>query len=83
MEKFIKELQKINGTKVIINTSHEWFGKEKYKCEFCLINDKTKLGFKLLGNEIYLLKTEIKSFNIIDKVFYIKDSLMEICIQNT
>lgn len=76
MENFIKELHKLNNHEVRIITLHEWFGKQKYKCLFNLINDEKKIGFKIKNHEIFLLKTEVEFFEHTDKSFFLKDSLM-------
>lgn len=80
MDSFIKQLHKINGHEVIICTTHKWFGKQKYKCRFYLIDDINRIGFKIKNSEIYLLKSEIISFEKIGQIFCMKDSLMTVTI---
>ena len=83
MQEFVSKLCKLNGHKVTIITSHKLFGNEKYKCELCLVNDEKRMGFRILSHEIYLLKSEVKSFEYLLRTYRFRDALMEINIVHT
>lgn len=59
MLEFVNGLEKINGRRVCISTTHLLYGNQKIKCELCLINDDERLGFKINGQDIYMNKNEI------------------------
>lgn len=80
MTKIMRKLLELMGKSVTIITTHKWFGVEKFECEFDLVNNDDRIGFKVLNKEIYLLKNEVVSAEQIDKTCYIRDSLMEIAI---
>ena len=80
MKKLIYGLEQLVGTNVIITTTHKWFGKEKFECEFAFINDDSRIGFKISYKEIYILKKDLVSFELLNNVYYIRDALMEISI---
>lgn len=80
MTQIIKELHKLSGQMVKIVTLHEWFGKEKYSCQFNFIYDNMRIGFKVQNKEIYILKTELKALEKKDGMYSIRDSLMEIMV---
>ncbi len=80
MEKAIRELQKLNGRKVEIFTTHKWFGKARYNCQLSLVADDNKIGFKVQNSEVYILKSDLDSIKKENDTYYIKDALMEIVI---
>lgn len=80
MRETMIELHELTGKMVKVITTHKWFGKEKYNCQFYFICDDTKIGFKVQNKGIYILKAELESFEKINGTYYIRDSLMEITI---
>lgn len=80
MLEFANKLEKINGRRVRINTTHLLYGNQKIKCELDLINDDERLGFKVNGQDIYMNKHEITytELNSTGDEFYFGNNLRTI-----
>lgn len=71
-------LDKKNGK---ITISHEWYGNQKIKGVFHVINDGERIGIKVKDNEIYLYNNEITSIEINGNNALIKGKIMQIRIE--
>lgn len=83
IEKFIEELNKINGKHVKIDIVHKLYGSQTIEYDLCILNDKGRLGFHINEQEIYLNKGDILDCGIIQGVYFWADKIMEIKIQTT
>lgn len=83
IEKFIEELNKINGKHVKINIAHKLYGNQTIEYDLCILNDKGRLGFCINKQEIYLNKGYILDCGIIEGTYFWADKIMAIKIQTT
>lgn len=83
IEKFIEELNEINGKHVKINIVHKLYGNQAIEYDLCILNDKGRLGFYINEQEIYLDKGCILDYGIIEGVYFWADRVMAIKIQTT
>lgn len=83
IEKFIEDLNKINGKQVQINIEHKLYGNQNIECGLCLLNDEGRLGFYINEQEIYLDKGLILDYGIIKGVYFWANKIMTIKIQTT
>ena len=74
-------LQQKNGQVAVISTSHKLYGDQKIKCELDCICDSQRIGFRVKsGQEIYVYKNDIQSFDVNDVMFF-EDDVMSIRIK--
>ena len=83
IEKFIEELNKINGKHVKIDIVHKLYGNQTIEYDLCVLNDKGRLGFCINEQEIYLDKGCILGYGIIEGMYFWADRVMELRIQTT
>lgn len=83
IEKFIEDLNKINGKYVKIKITHKLYGNQKIEYDLCVLNDKGRLGFCFDEQEIYLNKWDILDYGIIQGVYFWADKIMRLEIQTT
>lgn len=74
-------LRKYNGGDAVISISHKLYGSQKIKCKFDCIVDEQRIGFRVKsGQEIYIYKEDIKSFDVNDVIFF-EDDIMGVEIK--
>ena len=83
IEKFIEELNKINGKRVNIKIDHKLYGNQEIEYDLCLLDDKGRLGFVISDQEIYLTKGAVLDYGINKGVYFWADQVMTIKIQTT
>jgi hypothetical protein len=83
IEKFIEELNKINGKHVKIDIVHKLYGNQTIECDLCVLNDEGHLGFRINSQEIYLNKGDILNYGVIKGVYFWTSRIMELKIQTT
>ena len=65
--------------KVLLN--HNSFGQRIYRCEkINVVNDDDKIGVRLMGQDLYILKKDIKISKVSDKMIILADDIMQITI---
>lgn len=75
---FIKEMKNIEGKRVSIKTTHKLYGVQKLEADFEIIDDASRLGFKINDHEIYMEKEGVINFGIKKGVYYFASDLMRI-----
>lgn len=75
---FIKEMEKIEGKRVSVKTNHKLYGSQKIETNFKIIDDVSRLGFKINNQDIYIDKKELCDFGIIKGAYYFASKLMRI-----
>ena len=54
------------------------------RCQRCekinVVNDDDKIGVRLMGQDLYILKKDIKISNVSDKMIILADDIMQITI---
>ncbi len=83
IEKFIEELNEINGKRVKIKIAHKLYGDQTIEYDLCVLNDKGRLGFRINEQEIYLDKGRILDYGMIKGVYFWADKVMKVEIQTT
>jgi len=83
IEKFIEELNEINGKHVKIEITHKLYGDQTIEYDLCVLNDKGRLGFHVNEQEIYLNKWDILDYGIVKGVYFWADRVMRLEIQTT
>lgn len=83
IEKFIEQLNGINGQNVKIEIKHKLYGDQTIEYDLCVLNDKGRLGFHINGQEIYLNKRDILDYGITKGVYFWADKIMRLEIQTT
>lgn len=83
IEKFIEELNKINGKHVKIDIVHKLYGNQTIEYDLCVLNDKGRLGFYINEQEIYINKGCILDCGINKGTYFWTDKIMTIKIQTT
>ena len=65
--------------KVLLN--HNSFGQRIYRCEkINVVNDDDKIVVRLMGQDLYILKKDIKISKVSDKMIILADDIMQITI---
>ena len=65
--------------KILIN--HNLFGQKIYRCEkINIINDDDKIGVRLMGQDLYILKKDIKLSKVSDKMIVLADDMTQFTI---
>lgn len=75
---FIKEIKNIEGERVSIKTNHQLYGSQNIETDFRIIDDASRLGFKINNQEIYVEKEGLINFGIIGDIYYFASDLMRI-----
>ena len=83
IEKFIEELNKINGKHVKIDIVHKLYGNQTIEYDLCVLEDEGRLGFFINEQEIYLNKRDILDYGANKGMYFWADKLMRIEIQTT
>lgn len=83
IEKFIEELNKINGKHVKIDIVHKLYGNQTIEYDLCILNDKGRLGFCINEQEIYINKGCILDYGVTEGTYFWADKIMAIKIQTT
>ena len=61
--------------------NHNLFGQKIYRCEkINVVNDDDKIGVRLMGQDLYILKKDIKISKVSDKMIILADDIMQITI---
>lgn len=77
---FIEEMKKdIEGKRVNIKTAHKLYGNQKIECDLKVVDDESRLGFHVNGQDIYVDKYELCDFGIIEGTYHFASELM--CIE--
>lgn len=83
IERFIEDLNKINGKRVKIEITHKLYGDQTIEYDLCVLNDKGRLGFYINEQEIYLNKGCILEYGINKGMYFWADKVMAVKIQTT
>lgn len=75
---FIKEIKNIEGKRVSIKTNHKLYGSQKIETDFRIIDDASRLGFKINNQEIFIEKEGLCDFGITEGIYYFTSNLMRI-----
>lgn len=75
---FIKKIKKIEGKRVCIEIAHKLYGNQRVETYFKIIDDASRLGFKINGQDIHIKKEELHNFGIIDDTYCFASNLMHI-----
>lgn len=75
---FIVEMRAIEGKRVSIKTAHKLYGGQKIETDFKIIDDASRLGFKINGQDIFIEKEGLVNFGIIEGIYYFASDLMRI-----
>ena len=80
-KKNVDELHNLNGKNGEITIQHEWYGNQKAKGKFHIINDGGRIGVKIKDSEIFLWQNEITDIQVGERFALIKGELMQITIK--
>lgn len=81
MTEFINYFLKIDGMRGKILINHNLFGQKIYRCEkINIINDDDKIGVRLMGQDLYILKKDIKLSKVSDKMIVLADDMTQFTI---
>ena len=81
IEEFINEYNNGMRGKVLLN--HNLFGQKIYRCEkINVVNDDDKIGVRLMGQDLYILKKDIKLSKVSDKKIVLADDTQFTIIVN-
>lgn len=80
-KKIVNDLHNLNGKNGEITIHHDWYGNQKIRGIFHVINDGERIGIKVKDNEIYLYNNEITSIEINGNNALIKGKIMQIRIE--
>ena len=75
---FITEIKAIEGKRVSIKTAHKLYGNQKIETDFKIIDDESRLGFKINDQDIWVEKDGLINFGIIEETYYFASNLMHI-----
>ena len=75
---FIAEIKMIEGARVGIKTTHKLYGSQKIETDFRIIDDASRLGFKINSQDIFIEKKGLVDFGIIEGIYYFASDLMRI-----
>lgn len=75
---FITEIKTMEGKRVSIKTEHKLYGGQKIETDFRIIDDASRLGFKINSQDIFIDKKELIDFGIIEETYYFTSDLMRI-----
>ena len=75
---FITDIKMMEGKRVSIKTTHKLYGGQKIETNFRIIDDASRLGFKINSQEIFIEKEGLINFGIIDGTYYFASDLMHI-----
>ena len=75
---FITEIKNIEGRRVSIKTAHKLYGNQSIEIDFKIIDDTSRLGFKVKGQAIYIEKSALIDYGIIGNLYYFASDLMRI-----
>lgn len=79
----VKTIENLNGKNVTIQITHKLYGDQKIKCDLCIIDDMSRLGFCVGDQEIYIEKKAISEFGIKNGICFWADKIMKIEMQTT
>lgn len=72
MTEFIHYFTQITGLGGKVQMEHSFFGKRIYRCEkFDIINDDEKIGLRIMGQDIYVFKRNVKLHKVYNSKMYI------------
>ena len=81
LAEFINYFLTIDGMRGKVLLNHNLFGQKTYRCEkINVVNDDDKIGVRLMGQDLYILKKDIKLGKVSDKMFILADDIMQITI---
>ena len=81
MTEFIHYFTKITGLGGKVLMEHTFFGKRVYRCEkFNVINNDEKIGLHLMGQDVCILKRNIKLHKVYDKMYILADDFLQLTI---
>lgn len=75
---FITEMKKLEGKRVNIKTAHKLYGGQKIEMDLRIIDDESRLGFEINGQDIFIEKEGLVDFGIIEGTYYFASDLMRI-----
>ena len=75
---FIQEIKTIEGKRVNIIIAHKLYGNQTIETDFKIIDDASRLGFKINDQDIYIEKEELCDFGITKGAYYFASKLMRI-----
>lgn len=75
---FIIEIKTMEGKRVGIKTAHKLYGNQKIETNFKIIDDASRLGFKINGQDIFIKKEGLIDFGIVEGTYYFASDLMRI-----
>lgn len=81
MRNKIIDLHHLNGQNGKITINHEWYGNQKIRGSFHIINDGERIGVKVKDHEIFLYNNEIINISASENSVLIKGQLMQIKIE--
>jgi hypothetical protein len=81
LTEFIHYFTKIAGLSGKVLIEHSIFGKRVYRCEkFNVVNDDEKIGLHLMGQDVYVLKRDVKLHKVYDKMYVLADHFLQLTI---
>jgi hypothetical protein len=81
LTEFIHYFTQITGLNGKVLMEHSFFGKRIYRCEkFDVINDDERIGLRIMGQDIYVRKGDIRLQKVYDKVYILADELLQLTI---
>lgn len=81
MTEFIHYFTQITGLGGKVLMEHSFFGKRVYTCEkFDVINDEDKIGLRMMGQDIYVLKKDVKLSKVYDKMYVLADNFLQLTV---
>lgn len=80
-KKIVDDLHDLNGKYGKITINHEWYGNQKIKGAFHIIDDGERVGIKIKSHEIFLWNNEVLAIKVNKNFALIKGGLMQIKIE--
>jgi hypothetical protein len=80
-KKIVNDLHNLNGKNGEITIHHDWYGNQKIRGIFHIIDDGERIGVKLKDNEIFLWNNEITNIEVSGNCAMIKGESMQIKIE--
>ena len=81
LTEFIHYFTQITGLGGKVQIEHSLFGRKIYRCEkFDIINDDEKIGLHLMGQDVYLLKKNIKLHKVYERMYVLADDFLHLTI---
>ena len=81
MQQFTENFKSINNKYGKIMLEHSLFGKQMWRCQRLeVIEDENRVGLRIQGHEVYMMKKDIISYKQYDDIIMMSDKSLTITI---